>query len=382
VAYPEQVEAKAAHLAELFQLYWGRPIEVTGSPEVWNYRNKVDLNFAGKHYETPPPKDFVRETMLGFKKKGQWYWPLDIDDCLIGPEELPRLMDAVRGWVRDGGHVAFDSRRKRGLLQLLLVRVGVRTGERMVVLMTRPEAIETSGFVEAVDSAWPGASIQHAVSRPEADAAFFDVPEVLRGSDVIHEALQIPTEDGIRELRFRISPLSFFQTNTLATEILYSSIRGWVEELRPPVLYDLYGGSGGIALTCSDLVERVESVESIESATIDGNHNAASNKVENVSFSTAKVERYLQDRLEDSGLAEGAAVVVDPPRGGMVPKAIKRLLKLRPRNILYVSCKPEQLAREELPVFLEAYELTDLWAVDLFPHTAHVEAVAALQLRE
>lgn len=377
VAYDEQLARKGAALSELFQPFWSDPIPVTPSPEIWHYRNKVDFAFGLKRYPEPPPKDFVRETVLGFKRRGRWYWPLDMDECLIGPEGMDGLLGAVRSWARDAGLRAFDSRRKEGLLRILLVRAAKRTGQRMVVLTTADAPFDPSGFVDAVRRMYPADSVYHGVFHGLADVAAADELQLLDGQPTIEERLEIPTDEGTRALRFRWSPFSFFQTNTLAAERLYAAIRAWVKAIAPETLYDLYGGAGGIAFTCADLVDRVISVENVVSATEDGEHNARTNGIANVTFITQNVERFLGELRITQGFPPNSAVIVDPPRSGLHPKALRRLAQLRPRALLYVSCKPQALARE-LPALLEAYRLDNLQAVDMFPHTDHVEVLASL----
>ncbi|MCL4692833.1 MAG: hypothetical protein KJ060_10035, partial [Candidatus Hydrogenedentes bacterium] len=199
---------------------------------------------------------------------------------------------------------------------------------------------------------------------------------VLDGKPTIDEVLEVPDGAQTRKLRFRLSPFSFFQTNTHATEKLYGFIRAWVKESRPQFLYDLYGGSGGIALSCSDRVDRVVSVESVEDASVDGIHNAEVNGADNVVFITQEVEKYLRDTLHaQKAFQSNSLVVVDPPRAGLHPKALKRLVALNPPEIIYVSCKPTVLA-EEMTTFLAHYDLVNMQAVDLFPHTEHVELLA------
>ena len=380
VPYAEQVAAKEAMLRELFAPVWEEPIPVTPSPVVWHYRNKVDPAFAPMHYDTPPPKDFERDTVLGFKKRGRWYWPLAIDECRIGPEGLGALLTGVRGWYREQGLRAFDSRRKQGFLRNLLVRDAKRTGERMVVLITCPGAFDAGPFVEAVQACYGADSIYRGVSESLADVAFAEELEPLHGAPHLIDRMRIPDGDNTVDLSFQISPMSFFQTNPAATELLYGAIRAWVRRAAPTHLYDLYGGMGGIAFSCADLVQHVWSVENVEAASADGRQNAARNGIENVTFLTEKVEKHLRRLAETDGLAEDAAVVLDPARSGLVPKAIRRLTELAPRNVLYVSCNPKILARE-LPDLLEAYTLTHLQAFDLFPHTKHVEVLASLRLR-
>ncbi|NIA13363.1 MAG: 23S rRNA (uracil(1939)-C(5))-methyltransferase RlmD [Nitrospiraceae bacterium] len=380
VPYEEQVKAKGEALRALFAKFWDGPVEVEPSPTPWNYRNKVDFGFGLKRYPEPPPKDFERESVLGFKARGRWYWPLDIDECLIAPEGVGDLLGTVRAWMKDQDLKAFDSRSKQGFLRALLVREGKRTGDRMVVLITADGEFDKASFVEAVLSGFPATSIQWGINRGLADVAFADETEILHGAPTIDECLHVPTDAEPRELRFRLSPFSFFQTNTFATERLYGRIRQWVQDTGARTLYDLYGGGGGIALSCADLVDQIWSVENVQSASDDGRHNMQVNGVEHIEFLTNKVKNYLKDLLQGDGMAPDCAAVVDPSRSGMTPKAMRRLIELRPPKILYVSCKPTVFARE-LPQFLEAYRLDDLRAVDLFPHTDHVEALASFSLK-
>ncbi len=371
VAYSEQLARKAEALQTLFSLWWDQPIPVEPSPLVWHYRNKVDFSFGRKFYPEPPPKDFERESLLGFKAKGRWFRPLEIHECRIGPEGLEPLLASVSAWMRREGLPAYDSRAHKGFLRGLLVREGKRTGQRLVALITSDGEFDREGFVASVQDAYPCTSIYRGIFRGLADVTAADETELLYGAPHIEECLHV---DG-RDYRFRISPFSFFQTNTLATELLYTHLRQWVSACAPRVLYDLYGGCGGIAFACSDRVEKILSVESVPSATDDGIHNARMNGIENVHFTTEKVEDYLRTLCDSGAFEPDAAAILDPPRAGLHPKALRRLTTLRPARLLYVSCKPSVLA-QELPAILEGYRLERLHAFDLFPHTEHVELVA------
>jgi len=377
LSYPDQVAKKQRYLEALFAQEWGKEVSVLPSPIVWNYRNKVDFNFGLKHYPEPPPKDFVRETLVGFTHRGEWYNPIDVSDCRIAPEGCSALLDAVRAWYRREGLRAGESRGSHGFLRTLLVREGRRTGERMVALFTSEGAWEPRGFIDAVSASWPAQSVFHGAYSGSARGTFADRMERLSGADSIHEEMRITDGAAERRIRFRVSPFSFFQTNTLAAEILYAEIRQWVRGTGARILYDLYGGAGGIAFTCSDLVQVVRSVESEASATADGEHNATLNEIDNVFFSNDSMRRYLHGLTDAGGMEPNSAAVVDPPRSGMTPKPVQRLIDCGPPRILYVSCKAAVL-KEELKTFLKAYRLERLWAVDLFPHTPHVEVLASL----
>lgn len=380
VAYVEQIENKRAALADLLAPLGVETVTVEASPVLWHYRNKVDPTFGRKFYDVAPPEGFERESVLGFKRKGRWFWPIDIDTCLIGPQGLDALLPAVRTWMLDTGLPAFDTRNGQGFLRALLVRDAKRTGQRMVVLITTPGPFEPSGFVQAVRAVWPDAGIGRGMLEGMAELSVADELEWYHGPESIEERLEVPDPDGARSLSFRLSPFSFFQTNPLAAELLYGQLRAWVRETQPDTLYDLYGGMGSIAFSCSDLARRVVSVEGVFSATEDGQYNAAQNQITNVTFITENVKNYLLTELTSGVSFAGQTVILDPPRAGTHPKARRRLIELDPEHIFYVSCNPA-LLRQELPEFLDRYTVREAAAFDLFPHTRHVEVIIRLERR-
>ncbi|MCL4694405.1 MAG: hypothetical protein KJ060_18085, partial [Candidatus Hydrogenedentes bacterium] len=169
VPYSDQRATKSDTLRALFDAHWSEPIPIEPSPDCWHYRNKLDLTFGRKHYPEPPPKDFPRETVLGFKRSGKWYWTLDIEECHIGPEGAESLLNAVRLWARERKLTAFSSKARDGFLRILLVREGKRTGERMVVLITNEGKLDPESFVNTVQQSFPCQSIQHAVFTGRAE---------------------------------------------------------------------------------------------------------------------------------------------------------------------------------------------------------------------
>lgn len=381
VAYDAQLAEKSRVLRELFAAHRAGEVPVYGSPVQWHYRNKIDPTFSGKHYETPPPKDFKRETVLGFKAQGRWFSTMDTEECKIFSEDIGPLLENVRTWVRAEDLQPFDSRRKTGFLKNLLVREGKRTGQKMVVLVTRFGDIDSTGFVNAVLDVYPATSIHLAPTESLSSVAYAEQSQVLHGTATIDEELWIADPVlGERKLKFRVSPFSFLQTNTLATESLYVGILERVLKLAPTALYDLYGGCGGIAFTCAPHVAKITSVENVQSATEDGEYNARVNGIDNVAFITAGVETYLTELAASGPLPEGSLFVMDPPRAGLHPKALKQTMELLPENILYISCKPTVLA-QEFAVLQEKYTIAELCAYDLFPHTEHVEVLAHLVRR-
>ena len=295
-----------------------KAVPVAPSPAIWNYRTRIDLAFGCRHYPEPPPKDFVRETVLGFKRE-----QVVLDDRQLNAVSA-RRRGGLFGAVRSGcaSETSWRSLEiEDGSARAVRPRTG--TGERMVVLVTNEGVIDGQSFVDTVQSAWPCTSILHAVYRGRAEVTAADEVRVLYGKAHITEELQVPDGDGARTFRLRISPFGFSQTNSAATEILYGTIRQWVKEGRPRFVYDLYGGSGGIAFSVSDKVDRVISVESEEIASIDGSFNREAIDADNV-FLTQNVEDYLRDAISmQHGLLPRAWSSSIRPRGS-APKAIKR----------------------------------------------------------
>ena len=313
VPYQAQLSLKQRRLEAVFSAFWDAPIPVAASSAIWNYRNKVDFSFGPKQYPEKPPDDFVRETVLGYNRPGKWYWPFDVDDCRIAPEGSARLLESVRAWYRAHDLRAYDSRKNDGFLRVLLVRDAKRTGQRMVVIITSPGAFPAKPFVDAVQTAFPCESIWRGTFSRSARVAEAEEMELLYGAETIDEGLRIEAGDSVRELRFPISRFSFLQMNTREAELLYARIRRWAVDVQPSVLYDLYGGSGGIALSCADIVEVVRSIESVGSATVDGEHNAKVNGVENVFFTTERVKNYLLTVQQSGGCEPGAAAIASEP---------------------------------------------------------------------
>ena len=328
---------------------------------------------------------------------------MDIEECLIGPEGIDRLLQSMREWRAKTGLTAYDSRRGSGYLRNLLVRDGKRSGERMVVLITAPGPLpEEEAFVASVLKDYNADSVFHGEFSGMAEVATAEKLTLLHGRAWIAETLHLSRFGGGEDrtdpvgvprqylemdkriadtFQFRISPLSFFQTNPLAAERLYGLVRTWARRIGPDTLYDLYGGAGGIAFSCAGYAGHIVSVENVAAASEDGRFNAAQNHIENVSFFTDTVRGYTKKLCQGGGMPADAAVVVDPPRSGMHPKSVARLLEMRPGNLLYVSCNPARL-REELGVFTQEYQVEELQGVDMFPHTPHVEVVASLTPRQ
>jgi 23S rRNA (uracil1939-C5)-methyltransferase len=304
------------------------------------------------------------------KPKGRWYHILDLQECFLPSPEAAPLLAAVRAWAEVEKVPPYNSHKKEGELRHLVIREAKNTAERMVVLVTSTGNVPKDSFVQAVKSVYPATTIMVGRNAKVSDTAISDSFETLTGTGFVNESLNFP--DG--SVHYRVSPLSFFQTNTKGTEVLYGLLRSWTRELKAKLILDLYCGGGGIALSLAGAVSgKVIGVESNPAAVADAKANAELNHLSNCEFYGSTVEFILPSLLD----MKPQAAVGDPPRAGLHASAAKALVDMAPPVLFYVSCNPEALARD-LMALGPRYSVDRLVCVDLFPHTDHVETVAWL----
>lgn len=385
--YEEQVAKKRAKLQEILQDFWTEEIPVTVTDEPKNFRNKVELGFCHQvkwrdDYDKKDPANKTRplefEQTLGFKLKGRWDRAVDIEECALFNEKLVPLLTALRAWAKQENLAYYDQRKHTGVLRHLMLREGKNTGEEIVVLFVTDDFNEKT-FVEAVESVLPNANIMAAVNNGLADTAAPESLRVLKGKDHIFEKIILTDESGktVREVTFKLSPQSFFQTNTKTAQKMYSRVRGIVKKIAPKRIYDLYGGAGSFSLSCADLCEKSVCVESVAPAIYNGIENAKLNGVSNVQFFCARVEDFVKEQPIER---KDALIILDPPRGGMHPRAAKAVAESGVENVLYISCNPATLAND-LKILTQHYEILHAEAFDFFPHSDHIETFVQLKLK-
>ncbi|MBI4422730.1 MAG: 23S rRNA (uracil(1939)-C(5))-methyltransferase RlmD [Elusimicrobia bacterium] len=365
-AYDEQLVLKAERVAALLApLGWTKPVPAHASPDAWYYRNKMEFSFQDVFPAPPLGQDYL---LLGLKRRNRWDKVMNLTECHLLSPEAPKLLAGVHAWALRENMEPYNLHKQQGFLRHLVVREGKNTKDRMVMLVTNPGKLPEKSFVEAVRAAYPATSVLWGVNGRSADVARSDKLQRLFGEDHITEELL--------GRKFRISPFSFFQTNSRGAGALYTLLREWLQELAPKNLLDLYCGSGAISLCVADLCERVLGVELVESAVLDARHNAQTNAVTNAEFMAAKTEELLPVLAAQN--LEIDTVITDPPRCGMHPDAAKALRSMGAAHVIYVSCNPKALA-EDIRRIGEYYSLERVECVDLFPHTDHVETVALLR---
>ncbi len=348
--YGEQVEWKVGQISEIF----GRePDEVHESPRTFYYRNRMD-------YAVGPG------CVVGLKERGKWWSYVDIHECLLMSPEADELKNIFREFIRSRGLEPWDTRRHTGLVRYIVIREGKFTGERMVTIVTyRSSEDHSRTFLEflqeASDRGVRVSTLYWGVNPTVADVSVSKELRLLHGGPYLRERLLGNT--------YLISPNTFFQSNSYTAEILLDrAVR--LLEAEGGVVYDLYSGVG----TFSVEVGRRAFVVCVES-----DPEAVELLRENMRLNGVSEYKAINARVEDMGLVEADAVLIDPPRAGMHPRAVRALLRSRPRRIVYVSCNPKTQVRDIRPLLKSGYELTYLVFIDQFPQTVHMETIALLE---
>lgn len=337
------------------------------SPVSFGYRNKMEFSFGDEYKDGP--------LSLGMHKRGSFYDVVSVRDCRIVDADYRRILDCALEYFRQRNIPHYHRTTCRGFLRHLLVRKASRTGEILIALVTTSqfpaEAEELlDGFKNALlslETEGSIAGILHVLNDSPADVVQSNETRILCGRDYFYEELL--------GLKFRISAFSFFQTNSAGAEVLYETVRQYVGGVKTDnrVVFDLYSGTGTIAQLMAPVAEKVIGVEIVAEAVEAARQNARLNGLENCEFLVGDVLKVLDGLAEKPDL-----IILDPPRDGIHPKALPKIIAYGVEYIVYVSCKPTSLARD-LEVFLQnGYRAERAVAVDQFPWTANVETVVLL----
>lgn len=369
LSYEEQLLRKQQEVLSLFSGIDQKEevafYPILGADPIWHYRNKMEFSFS---------QNLAGDCFLGlYRSRGR---VVDLQECRITPLWFSQALAEVRLWWKERGLKAFHPYRATGHLRTVTCREGRRTNEKLVLLTVSGDPAyalskaDIHAFVERLKKIDPNISLflQVQLAIPKQPTQFFE--HHLAGPAFIHEEMVVQG----RLLRFRISPVSFFQPNTLQAEKLYNRA---VELLQLPpgaLLYDLYSGTATLGIAFSSRAQSVTAIESNCYAVYDAQANLEINAIANVSLICADVGSQL------SQMPSPHTVVVDPPRAGLDAKAIAALLSLRPKQILYISCNPRTQVKN-IAELSSLYRLDVVQPVDQFPHTPHIENIALLQSR-
>lgn len=366
MSYEEQLKMKETQVKGLLQeavgigtdLHWEG---IHGSPIEFGYRNKMEFSFGDEYKDGP--------LSLGLHKKGSTYDVLTASDCKLVHPDMTAILSRVLDFFTELGAVHYKKMQHTGYLRHLLLRRGVTSGEILVHVITTSQAeYDYAPLVSrllALPLEGKIVGIMHIINDSLSDVVQSDETRLLYGQDYFYETLL--------GLRFKISTFSFFQPNSLAAEVLYSIVRDYIGDTKDKEVFDLYSGTGTIAQLLASVAKEVIGVEIVEEAVEAAKVNAALNGLTNCRFIAGDVLKVLDNLTEKPDM-----IILDPPRDGIHPKALPKILAYGVENIVYISCKPTSLARD-LPAFLAAgYEVQRSCSVDQFCETVHVETVCLL----
>ena len=367
LSYEQQLDLKKRQVEELIEKN-GLSFDIEniyGSPITEGYRNKMEFTFGDEEKDGP--------LALGMHKKNSFYDIVTLDDCRIVDPDFNVLLQAILKYFKEKGETYFHKIRHEGFLRHLVMRRSVKTGDILINLVTTTQSqLDESEFVnmilaQKIDGKVVG--ILHTLNDNLADVVQSDETKTLYGQDYFYEYLY--------NMRFKISPFSFFQTNTLGAEVLYDQVREYVGETKDKLVYDLYTGTGTIAQMLAPVASKVVGVEIVEEAVEAAKKNAVDNHLDNCEFIAGDVLKVVDNLTQKPDI-----LVLDPPRDGIHPKALRKIINFNVDEMVYVSCKPTSLMRDLL-VFREAgYEVKRACLVDMFPGTVHVETVVLLSKGE
>ena len=382
LGYPDQLRYKERFVAEVLERLGGvtdpRPLPIIGCERDRFYRNKLDFSFSPTRWlsseEIDRGEDISDRRALGFHVKGRYDRVLDVGTCYLQPDPSNAIRTQARRIARNHSYSFHDPERHEGLLRGLIVRT-TETDEVMVILVIHEERPDLAAtFLTELAGAVPEITSAHYIVNPSRndDLGPHQAHHVL-GTNVIHERCAA--------LRLAIHPKSFYQTNSRQAERLYTVVREWLDAAASDILLDLYCGIGSIGLFVADRVGRVVGVEYVEEAVAGARLNAQLNDVPSAEFHAGDVRELLAAAgRAGSPIGRPDLVVLDPPRAGVHPQVIGELIRLAPRQIIYVSCKPSTQARD-LAALSGHYAVERVQPVDMFPQTFHIECVADLRRR-
>ena len=364
VPYEKQLEIKSEQVLKLFEEQNIEGFEflgIEGSPDERVYRNKMEYTFGDEVKGGP--------LTLGMHKKGRHLDIITVDNCRLVDEDFIKVLTSTVEYFEQKNLPYYRINSHQGYLRNLVVRKGVNTNQLMVnIVTTTQEDFDMTEYKDMILNLGTKAevvSILHTLNDGLADAVNCDELRVLHGRDYIEEV--------VLGLRFKISPFSFFQTNTKGAEKLYTIAREFVGDHEGKVLFDLYSGTGTIGQVMASAAKQVYGIELIEEAVVAANQNAKLNGLDNCEFIAGDVAKVVKN-LD----AKPDLIVVDPPRPGVHKDAIRDISGFGAKEIVYISCNPKTLVLDLKGFEAYGYKVEKVKLMDMFPNTPHVETVCLL----
>ncbi|WP_171031618.1 23S rRNA (uracil(1939)-C(5))-methyltransferase RlmD [[Clostridium] hylemonae] len=333
---------------------------VCGMEEPYRYRNKAQF---------PVGTDREGNIITGFYA-GRTHQIIPHMDCAIGRAENKEILNIIISFMKEFGLSPYDETSHKGLVRHILIRTGYRTGEIMVCLVVNGNGVPHGDILAERLAEIPGmTSVTYSMNREKTNVIMGREAGLLWGQAYI--------TDYIGDIKYQISPLSFYQVNPVQTERLYETALEYAGLHGDETVWDLYCGIGTISLFLAQKAKQVYGVEIVPQAIEDAKKNAQINGIENARFYVGKAEDVLPEKYENDGI-HADIIVVDPPRKGCEESVLHTMVKMQPERIVYVSCDSATLARDVKYLRGSGYEVKRVKAVDMFPHTGHVECVCLM----
>ena len=378
--YEKQLEFKEKQVIDnltrigKLELSGVRPI--LGSSEIYGYRNKLEFTFSDKRWltreEMLADNDRIVEDALGFHIPGYFDKVLDIRECHFQPDPSNAIRDSVRRYAHRKSLAFFNIRQQSGFLRNLIIRT-TRSGNVMVIVVFfMYERERINGLMEHLRTEFPRiTSLYYIINTKKNDSLSDQVPVLYSGDDHLLEEID--------SLKFRIGPLSFYQTNTLQAGKLYAIAKEFAGLTGRETVYDLYTGAGTIACYVAGEARKVIGMEYVDAAVEDAVINSGINNIGNTEFYAGDIRLLLNEKfIQEKGRPD--VIITDPPRAGMHSDVVEQILSAGPSRIVYISCNPSTQARDA-GLMSEKYRVAAVQPVDMFPHTHHVENVILLERR-
>lgn len=364
IPYQDQIILKGKEVVRLLEekkVTYEKYLGIEGSPKQYGYRNKMEYTFGDE------VKD--GEMTLGMHKKGRFMSIVTVEECQLVDPDFNVILKAVLDFCKDKGYNFYHKKSHKGLLRNLILRKGEHTGEILVNLVTTSQAaLDEKGFVSLIQGlplANKVVGILQTINDNIADFVYCEELKTLWGQDYYMEE--------IMGLQFKVSAFSFFQTNVLAIEKLYTEALALIKDLDGKTAFDLYCGTGTITQVLALRSKKAVGVEIVEEAVAAARDNAKRNNIDNCEFIAGDVFEVLNNLEETPDV-----IVLDPPRMGIHPKALGKIVSYGVNQIVYISCNPKTLA-DNLSVMQEyGYAVKSVKAFDNFPFTKHIECVVML----
>lgn len=382
VAYEEQLRQKEQIVTDSLQrigkIDFPEIQPIIGSKNQYHYRNKLEFTFSNKRWltkeELNSEAQFDRNA-LGFHIPKLYDKIVDIDTCHLQPEPTNLIKNEIRKYALENDLSFYDIREKSGFLRNLIIRI-TSLNEVMVILQVGHNDDSIQRVLGHIDKKFPEITALMYVVNNKMNETFNDLTiETFKGRDFIWEEMESFTNPELK-LRFRIGPKSFFQTNSQQAQTLYRTALEFAGLTGQEVVYDLYTGTGSIALYASSLASKVVGIEYVEDAIEDAKRNATENNISNVEFIAGDMKDTLNNEIVNKFGAPNL-IITDPPRAGMHQDVVLKILEMSPEKVVYISCNPATQARD-IALMDKDYRVERVQPVDMFPHTQHIENIILL----